>query len=104
MLPANATRILLARRTISRSPAPVRKETLTRYLIWSIVSSTIMLSFPSWIIMHESGLAFAFMLALSIGTFWSASFVLAPVVGFHAELSRFFHREVTRLRYRSCWS
>jgi diguanylate cyclase (GGDEF)-like protein/PAS domain S-box-containing protein len=79
VLLANTTRILLARRVSRKAPVPISRETLRRYLIWSIVSSAIMLSFPIWIIMHESGLAFAFMLALSVGTFWSASFVHAPV-------------------------
>jgi diguanylate cyclase (GGDEF)-like protein/PAS domain S-box-containing protein len=76
---ANATRILLARRTTSKPPVLLSEGKLRLYVFWSVLSATIMLSFPTWIIMHESGLAFAFMLALSVGTFWSASFVHAPV-------------------------
>ncbi|TDK35014.1 GGDEF and EAL domain-containing protein [Rhizobium deserti] len=76
---ANVTRIVLARRTIGKPPVLLSEGKIRLYLVWSVLSATIMLSFPTWIIMHESGLAFAFMLALSIGTFWSASFVHAPV-------------------------
>jgi diguanylate cyclase (GGDEF)-like protein/PAS domain S-box-containing protein len=76
----STTRILLARRTIGKPPALLTASKLRLYIIWSGISATIMLSFPIWIIMNETGLAFAFMLALSIGTFWSASFVHAPVL------------------------
>ncbi len=72
-------RIALARRTTRGPPVLLPERKLWFYASWSVLSAFTMLSFPSWMIMHESGLKFAFMLALSIGTFWSASFVHAPV-------------------------
>jgi diguanylate cyclase (GGDEF)-like protein/PAS domain S-box-containing protein len=75
----SAIRISLARRSTSKPPVMLSENRLWLYMSWSVLSAVTMLSFPSWIIMHESGLKFAFMLALSIGTFWSASFVHAPV-------------------------
>ncbi len=80
VLVSSAARIAVARRVSNRPPQPMSRREAWHYPCWCIMSASVMLSFPSWIIMHESGLAFAFMIALSIGTFWSASFVHAPVL------------------------
>jgi diguanylate cyclase (GGDEF)-like protein/PAS domain S-box-containing protein len=71
-------RIAVARGVTRFAPKPITRRQAWRYPAWCVLSGSVMLSFPSWIIMQDTGLAFAFMLALSLGTFWSASFVHAP--------------------------
>ncbi|MGE7369027.1 putative bifunctional diguanylate cyclase/phosphodiesterase [Neorhizobium sp. NPDC001467] len=75
-----AVRIRIARRAAGRPPRPLSEKQLRPYAVWCVISASVMMSFPSWIIMEEDGLAFAFMLSLCLGTFWSASFVHAPVL------------------------
>jgi len=80
VLSASAVRICFARCFINTPTGPLTIRQLRPFIAWSVCSSAIMLSFPSWVVMHADGLAFAFMLALSLGTFWSASFVHAPIL------------------------
>lgn len=80
VLLTSTARVVIARRFNKNPPEALTARQTWRYPIWAVVSACVMMSFPNWIIMNESGLGFAFMLALSLGTFWSASFVHAPVL------------------------
>ncbi|WP_423822318.1 EAL domain-containing protein [Salinisphaera sp. SPP-AMP-43] len=73
-------RILFARRVTRHPSGPVAPAEIYKFVLWSIVTATTLTSFPLWVTMNTDGFTFAYMMALTLGTFWSASFVHAPII------------------------
>ncbi|MES1934251.1 PAS/PAC sensor-containing diguanylate cyclase/phosphodiesterase [Salinisphaera shabanensis T35B1] len=68
-----------ARCTTQRPPAPMPARSIRPLIAWSVVNAIVLTSFPAWVTLNANGFSLAYMIALYIGTFWSASFAQAPV-------------------------
>ncbi|MEX6508780.1 putative bifunctional diguanylate cyclase/phosphodiesterase [Jiella sp. M17.18] len=73
-------RIPIARRMLRQLPQPISLRQVAPFAVWSAVTALVMTSYPSLLVFTTQGFTFAFMLALCIGTFWSASSIHAPVL------------------------
>ena len=75
-----AVRYPVARRAVRNGPVSSPASGTRKLVLWGIVSASVLTSFPIWVTMRAEGFTFAYMLALTLGTFWSSSFIHAPVL------------------------